>query len=151
MIIRQIAKQAEKIIIGIGSSQFANESRNPFSAAERQEMIKRAMKEVGVKNYKIVEIADIPEDDLWVRHVKKIVGKFDMSWSGDESVIRLFKKAGEPVTIIKKFPGLSATRIRRLICRGLPWRRFVPSSVIKYLDEIKGVSRIRKFRPLNNR
>jgi len=143
LILRQIAKQVEKLVIGLGSSQYANEPRNPFSAAERQEMIKRATKEAGVGHYKIVEIPDILEDDLWVRHVKKIVGKFDMSWSGDESVIELFKKAGEPVTVIKKFPGLSGTRVRRFICRGLPWRRFVPPSVSKYLSEIKGVKRIR--------
>ncbi|MBI5222375.1 MAG: nicotinamide-nucleotide adenylyltransferase [Candidatus Magasanikbacteria bacterium] len=143
LIIRQITKQVEKLIIGIGSSQFSNEPRNPFSSDERQEMIKRAMKEAGIENYKIVEIPDIPDNELWVRHVKKIVGKFDMSWSGDDSVINLFKKAGEPVTVIKKFPGLSGTRVRRFICRGLPWRRFVPQSVNKYLDEIKGVKRIR--------
>lgn len=145
LILRKIARQVGTLIIGIGSSQFANEPRNPFFAAERQEMIKRVMKEAGMENYKIVEIPDISEDDLWVRHVKKIVGKFDMSWSGDPLVIKLFKKAGEPVSVIKKFPGLSATRIRRLICRGLPWRRFVPQSVIKYLDEIKGARRIKKF------
>lgn len=143
LIIRQIAKQTEKLIIGLGSSQAAGQKRNPFSAAERREMIQRAMKEGGIVNYEIVDIPDISDNEKWVAHVKNIAGHFEMSWSGTPLVIKLFRRAGEPITVIKEFPGLSGTRIRRFICRGLPWRRFVSASVRKYLDEIKGVKRIR--------
>lgn len=145
LIIKQIAAQCENLIIGIGSSQSANQPRDPFSAEERYEMVRRAMREADVENYKIVCIPDINDNSKWVSHVKKIVGKFDMSWSGSDLTIKLFKKAQEPVTSIKEFPGLSGTRVRRYICRGLPWRRFVPQSVRKYLDEIKAVPRIRQF------
>jgi nicotinamide-nucleotide adenylyltransferase len=145
LMFKKIAGQVENLIVAIGSSQHANEPRNPFTAEERQEMIRRAMKEANIAKYKIVEIPDIPDDTKWVEYVEKITGHFDMSWSGTPLVLKLFRKAGEPVMVIKEFLGLSGTRIRRFICRGLPWRRFVPQSVRKYLDEIKAVSRIRRL------
>lgn len=143
LIIRQIASQVEKLIIGIGSSQYSHTKRNPFTAEERKEMIRRAMKEFGITNYEIVEIPDIHDNQKWPEHVKKIVGSFDMSWSGSDTVIKLFKKAKMPITPIKEFPGLSGTKIRKYILKGLPWRKYVPISVRKYLDEIKGARRIR--------
>lgn len=143
--IREIALQCERLTLGIGSVNAREGKRNPFSAEERREMIWRAMKEIAAKNYEIIEIEDESDDKEWLQSVQKKAGNFDMCWAGQGVLMDLFKKAGLPITKIKEFPGLSGTRIRRAMERGLPWRRYIPMSVRKYLDEIGAVRRVREL------
>lgn len=143
LVIREIALQCDRLVIGIGSVNAPGGKRNPFSAGERSEMVRRAMKEIGVKNYEIIEIEDESEDKEWLQSVQKKAGNFDMCWAGQGILIDIFKKVGLPITKIKEFPGLSGTRVRRSMERGLPWRKYIPMSVRKYLDEIGAVRRVR--------
>ncbi len=141
--IREIFSQCDRLTLGIGSVNARGGKRNPFSVAERREMIRRAMKEIGARKYEIVEIDDVPDHAEWAQLVREKAGDFDMCWAGQGRVIDIFKKARLPVTAIKEFPGLSGTRIRRDMEQGLPWRKYIPISVRKYLDEIGAVRRVR--------
>lgn len=143
LLIKKLASTVDRFIIGIGSSNTELSCRNPFSAFERREMIKRGMKEIGITNYEIVEIPDKPNDDEWILMLKKYVGKFDLAWSGSEVMIRLFKKAGIPAKSIKEFLGISGSKIRKRITQGQAWLRLVPLSTRRYMKEIKAVKRVR--------
>lgn len=143
--IKKLTLRVERLIIGLGSTNVEPNCENPFSAKEREEMLRRVMKEVGVKNYEIVKLPDFESDEEWVAAVRKTVGKFDVSWSGDAWVLRLFKEHHLPIETIKEFPGYSATKIRRKMVQGLPWLKYVPLSIRKYLREISAVSRIRQL------
>ena len=139
--IQMIARQVDHLIIGLGSSNSAPSCKNPFTAPERIEMIKRGMKEIGVRGYSIVELPDFKSDEEWIKEMGKF--SFDTAWSGNEWVQRVFKEHGLPIEVIKEFPGLSGTKIRRHIVTGQPWLKFIPLSVRKYLQEIKATTRVR--------
>lgn len=145
LMIKKLAATVDRLIIGLGSSNAEVSCRNPFSVPERKEMISRVMKEIGHRHYEIVELLDIKSDEEWIKTLQKTVGKFDISWSGSEWVLRVFKAHGLPIDRIKEFPGLSGTKIRKKMAQGLPWLKFVPSSVRKYLREIGVVKRVREL------
>jgi len=160
LMIKQCASKVEQLIIGLGSVNVAQSCQDPFTAQERMEMIKKGMKELGIRNsdaagrspdpsgrrgYEIVELPDMASDEAWVKMVAKTAGKFDISWSGDKRVVSIFEKSGLPVVRIKEFPGLSGTKIRRRMAQGQNWLKLVPLSVRKYLAEIGAVKRVRNL------
>ena len=54
--IKNILKEADEIIIGIGSSQESNTKENPFSYEERKEMIEETLKADSIPNFKVIEV-----------------------------------------------------------------------------------------------
>ena len=67
-----ISKDFEKIIIGIGSSQYSNTKQNPFSGEERKKMIELALKE-WISNYETIYIPDIHDSEKWVdQHLSSV-------------------------------------------------------------------------------
>ena len=62
--IKKILKEANEVVIVIGSSQFKNTVENPFSAEERLEMIRQALKEEMISRYQVFKVPDINNDDL---------------------------------------------------------------------------------------
>ena len=143
LLIEEAAKEADHIIIGIGSSQEGRTRSNPFTAAERREMIERSVKIE--KKYSVYEIPDVNDDKRWVSHVEKIVPKFDVVYTNGELERALFAKAGYRVhaTGLYNRDLFSGTEIRRRILSGERWEDLVPEGTLKILDEIKGVDRIR--------
>lgn len=100
-----------EIIIGIGSSQYSGNKDNPYTFAERKKMITKALKNTDIK-YQTKAIPDIHNPKNWVDHVKKIVGHFDVVYTGNPVVAKLFKAKRFKVKMIKIKIKISATEIR---------------------------------------
>jgi len=143
--IKEIAGKAEKVFIIIGSSQHANTEENPFSAEEREEMIRRALGEAGITNYAIYKVPDVNNDAAWAEHLCSFVSDFDVVYSGNKLVQKLFKAHGKKVIPLKHVnrENLSGTEIRRRIRESLDWQSLLPESVSNYIIEIGGVKRIK--------
>lgn len=146
-ILKKISHEADEIAIVIGSAQYANTEENPFSADEREEMLRRALNEHGIKNFRIYRVEDVNDNEKWVKNVIRIVGNFDVIYSGNELVKKLFREAGKKVIDIEHIERevLSGTEIRRRIKENLPWKELLPNSVSDYILEINGVERIKKL------
>ena len=56
--IKSLSKKVKTVIVVIGSSEFKNEKRNPFSGAERKQMLLAYIKEAKIKNVKVVTHKD---------------------------------------------------------------------------------------------
>ena len=143
-IIKRIAKK-HTLKIGIGSAQYKNTSDNPLSVVERREMIRRVLAAEKIENAEIFEITDVHDDKKWVAHVCAIVGSFDVVYSGNDWVIRLFREHGLAVRVIKEIDPYEATKIRDAICLGKSVARDVPRVVLSYLEEIGAIERMRKI------
>lgn len=143
LMMKECAEKVERLVVALGSADATPSCKNPFTVDERAEMVRRGMKEIGVANYEIVELRDCERDEEWIKELQEVVGKFDMAWSGSTWIQRVFKEHGLPIEPIKEFPGLSGTKIRKKMAQGLPWLKFVPLSVRKYLREIRAVRRAR--------
>lgn len=145
-ILENISRSADEIIIGIGSAQLSHEADNPFTAGERVLMITRALEGIGCPFY-VIPIEDIRRNDLWVAHVRSMVPPFDLVYSGNPLVIRLFEEEGIPVETPAMYEreSHSGTEIRRRILAGDLWESLVPPAVVQVIREIDGAGRIRQI------
>lgn len=149
-IIKKILKDVDELIIVIGSSQFKNTLENPLSADEREKMIETVLEEEGIRPYRICKIPDIGDDTLYPGHLIKRVPEFDILYTGNSLVQRLFESKGKRVKKIKpiKRKAYEGSEIRKRMIEGRRWKHLVPDSVIKYLAEIKCVERVKKLSSL---
>lgn len=144
-LLRIIAQDFSRIAIGIGSSQFSHEPRNPFTFSERFDMIAQTLEPEGLTGCEIVAIPDIRDDSLWVGHVQSLAPPFDVVFSHDPLTRRLFKEAG---IVVERPPLLdkgtfSATEVRRRMVEGEDWEELVPDPVAAYLKKIDAVDRVK--------
>lgn len=144
LVIKRILKEVDELNIGIGSSQHLNTRENPFSAEEREEMISRTFEKDGIK-CGIYKLQDINNDDLYPEHVMGLVPYFDIVYSGNSLVQKLFREAGKEIKEIDLINGsiFSGTEIRRRIINDEEWKNLVPTTVYGVLIEINGVNRIK--------
>ena len=69
-------EQADEILILLGSSNRANNIRNPWNAQQRESMIRDVLKDEGIpqKRVKIIPIHDYPyNDELWLSEIQATV------------------------------------------------------------------------------
>ncbi|MCF8885440.1 MAG: nicotinamide-nucleotide adenylyltransferase [Nitrososphaerota archaeon] len=147
--IKNIFKECDELVIVIGSAQFSHTFENPFTVGERIEMIRIMLREEGIPLDRviIVPVPDIGEHSLWVSRVKSFTPRFDVVYSNNPLVQRLFREAGYEVKPIELYQReeIIGTLIRKKMVKDQDWRKHVPSSVIKYIEEIKGVERLKEI------
>jgi nicotinamide-nucleotide adenylyltransferase len=149
LLLQRLSKQYEEIIIGIGSSQYHDTADNPFSEAERYQMIIRSLTAEYIQNYRIVSIPDIHNPPKWVDHVCSIVSDFDVVISNNPVTRTLFSKKGFVVKGTAYFDRkrYSGKEIRRRILQDEPWGDLVPPAVYDFINTIEGVPRLKRIAP----
>ncbi len=145
-VILDILKEVDELIIGIGSAQESHTIENPFTAGERILMISRALKKYRDRIY-IIPLEDIYRNSLWVSHVVSMTPPFDVVYSNNPLVVRLFKEAGFEVrnTRIVNRVEFQGTEIRRRMICGDSWENLVPKEVAEVIKEIGGVERLKEI------
>ncbi|PYB68508.1 nicotinamide-nucleotide adenylyltransferase [Thermoplasma sp. Kam2015] len=146
-IVRRILSENDSIIIGIGSAQYSHTVINPFTAGERHLMISRTLEKEHIYNYYLVPIEDVNANSLWVSHVEALTPKFDIVYTNNPLVRRLFMERryevrSLPMVNRKEWTG---TKIREKMIAGQPWEEDVPDPVVEVIHEIDGISRIRQL------
>lgn len=143
-VLKQIAKEVDEIIIGIGSAQKSHEIENPFTAGERVLMVSSALEEFNIKHY-VIPIEDIQRNSLWVSHVNSMVPPYEIAYTNNPLVIELLSEAGIRVkqSPLFKRNNYSGTEIRRRMLAGDRWEHFIPEKVVEIIKEIDGVNRLK--------
>jgi len=147
-VIREILKEVDEIVIGIGSAQLSHSLENPFTAGERSLMISKSLLENGIKNRNyIIPIPDVNNNSMWVAHVHGLTPPFSAIYSGNALVKRLFKEEGLEVKSPPMFNRreYSGTEIRRRMLKDGPWEQLVPKAVIEVVKEVGGVERLKEL------
>ena len=139
-----IANEVDELIVGIGSSQLSHEPEHPFTAEERNLMITHVLADLRIP-FSVVSIPDVHNDSLWVSHICSIVPSFDVAYSTNPLVMRLFSEAGFEVRDPPMFErgNLSGTHIRKCMVEGKDWKQFVPLETAAVISQVDGVSRLR--------
>jgi nicotinamide-nucleotide adenylyltransferase len=135
-VIKWLLKKYDKVIIAIGSSQESNTDKNPFTVEERKEMINKTLKSEKIKKYKIVEIPDVYDDEIWVKSILEKV-KFNTVYTTNNWVKRCFEKFNITVKEHPMFGNISASEIRKRIKEGKEWKHLVPKGVVKIIERHK--------------
>jgi len=144
---KQILREVDELIVGIGSAQESHTLDNPFTAGERVLMLTRALSEAGIdlSRVHLIPIPDVNNNAVWVSHVISLSPPFEIVYSGNPLVRRLFKEAGfktkiQPMFKRKEYWG---TEIRDRMIKGGRWEDLVPKAVVEVMREIKAVERLR--------
>ena len=144
---KQILREVDELIVGIGSAQESHTLDNPFTAGERVLMLTRALAEAGIdlSRVHLIPIPDVNNNAVWVSHVISLSPPFEIVYSGNPLVRRLFKEAGfktkiQPMFKRKEYWG---TEIRDRMIKGGRWEDLVPKAVVEVMREIKAVERLR--------
>ncbi|HJJ32060.1 MAG TPA: nicotinamide-nucleotide adenylyltransferase [Methanocorpusculum sp.] len=145
-VVELISKEVDELIIGIGSAQMSHELQHPFTAGERIEMITRALKNIDIPFY-VIPIEDINRNAVWVAHVVSLVPSFNVVYSSNPQVVRLFKENGYSVKSPEMFSRgeLSGTIIREKMISGKEWESSVPEAAAAVIKEVDGVARIQQL------
>lgn len=146
-VIKKASSEYDLVIIGIGSSQYANTINNPFTGNERKKMISITLKNNDINNYKIVFIPDIHNPPKWVEHVSSIIPNFDIVLSHNDFTLKLFKDKNFKIkkTQLYNKKMYSGKEIRRRIIEDKEWHSLVPEKVKQFIYEIDGVNRLKKL------
>ena len=145
-VIEQIAAEVDELVVGIGSADQSHTTRNPFTAGERIMMITRCLTEFDLVTY-VVPIEDINRNSVWVSHVEAMSPRFDVAYSNNPLVIRLFNESDIDVRQSPMFDRdrLKGSRIREKMRRDEGWRSLLPSSVVSTIEEIEGIKRLQRI------
>lgn len=143
--VRRIAQQHDELIVGIGSANVSHTATNPFTAGERLEMIRGALKDAQVAHVLPVPIPDVGRNAVWVAHVASLVPRFTVAHTNNPLPARLFREAGyqvAPVPFVERAK-YEATHIRAEIAKGGDhWKTLVPPAVAKIILDVDGPRRI---------
>jgi len=146
-VISRILAEVDEVIIGIGSAQLSHTLKDPFTAGERTMMINKALSENGIhpSRYYITPIQDVVCNSLWVAQVKMLTPPFEIIYSGNPLVQRLFIEAGHKVSTPPLFNRkvYSGTEVRRRMLEDGDWKSLLPPQVVDVIEEIDGINRIK--------
>lgn len=144
-VLEEISQEMDEIVIAIGSAQESHTVKNPFTAGERMEMIYSALRKIDLMSRcYVIPVQDINRNSVWVSHLQSMVPRFDVVYSNNPLVIRLFSESGVEV----KRPPMcqraifSGTAIRNLMREGGDWTSLVPESVAALITGMQGVDRL---------
>jgi len=145
---RQILQECDELIIAIGSAQLNYSYEDPFTAGERIMMIHIALAEANIDMNKcyLVPVVNDENNARWYGHLRSMVPYFDVLYSGNEFVTTLV--SGKTNIVKPRFSRkqeYNGTYIRKLMSRSLTWKKLVPDSVSRFIEEIDGVTRVRSL------
>ena len=145
-VIQVICNNEIEPIICIGSAQEGNTKDNPFNTKERKTMIKAVMRNLDCK-YEIYEIPDVNNNELYVSHLETFVPDFDIVYSGNTLVQKLFKTAGYRVVVPEMINRKvwEGAAIRRAMMVGDEWETAVPSQIVDYISDSNGIGKLHEL------
>ncbi len=131
--------------MAIGSAQESYTWKNPFTAAERYEMLERALRADRLEGWIAVPLPDIDRHAQWVSYLESVLPPFERVYTNNPLTQLLFEREGYAVenpTLIDR-EHLEGARIRALLAEGGDWSSSVAPSVAEYLMEIQASARLR--------
>jgi nicotinamide-nucleotide adenylyltransferase len=146
VLVRQILKECNEVLIVVGSAQSNYTFANPFTAGERILMTRMALVKGGLDVSKIFIIPLIDEEDnsRWFSLLLSMLPPFDILYSGNHLVFALaspHKEVRIPIFVRKK--QYNGSYIRKRILRGERWRNLVSDVVFNFICGIDGINRVR--------
>ncbi len=142
------ARPDAPLLVGIGSAEQSYTWKNPFTAGERFEMVRRAVDDEALTAVEIVPIPDIDRHALWVRYLEGLLPPFDRVYTNNPLTRLLFARAGydvESPALVdrKRYEGL---HLRERLAADRGWTGLVPPSVARYLRTLGAPERLRTLR-----
>ena len=124
-LIEEALARADKVIIGVGSSFQARNSRNPFVFDEVREMLNLAFSEAERQRLRYVPLRDFYDDERWkaetIRAIEAAAGTTDLQLVGcfkDASSASVSEFPWKLHAVTPRWPDLHATTVRQVLLGG---------------------------------
>ena len=143
--VKNLLTEYQEVIIALGSAESSITFENPFSAAERIEMIRSCFSKSDLAKIVIIPIRDINDHKRWVHHVCSYVPSFSCVYSNNKLVNQLFLDKGFTVKEMGFFDRhrYEGKRIREYIKEGNDqWKKEVPKSIVFLVERYNGKERL---------
>lgn len=149
-VIKHALSLSDELAIAVGSAQKSHELHDPFTAGERLQMIRLALKEAKIDPQKVavIPIPDTWEShSLWVSRVRAYCDDFDVVFSNQPLVSRLFKEAGFKIVRVPLYKRntLSGTQLRKRMIKEEKWEPYVPQSVVNFIKKRRLDERLKEL------
>lgn len=140
----QALSRAERVLVLLGSANLARSVKNPWSASERAQMLRGALREAGADPRRVSfrPLPDRFDTERWAADVRavaaEVFGAVDMALVGfekDDSSAYLRWFPGWSRLAVPEVPGLNATDIRRAYFTGQALPDDVPEAVRTFLAQ----------------
>ncbi|MFA5945217.1 MAG: adenylyltransferase/cytidyltransferase family protein [Candidatus Thermoplasmatota archaeon] len=146
-LVREALGRGATVVLAIGSSTAKPGLRNPFTTAERRQMVEAVFpNEIRSGAIVLAEVPDLHDPLRYAAHALAITGPVDVVYGNDDMTTGLFERAGLRV----ESPGLvereryEAKAIRAQIAADdLTWRKSVPPAVADLLLKMDAARRLR--------
>lgn len=146
-LIQEALGRGATVVVAIGSSTAKPGLRNPFTAAERRQMVEATFpNEVRSGAIVVAEVPDLHDPPRYVEHTLAITGPVDVVYGNDDGTLGLFERAG----MRTESPGLvdrgryEAKVIRaQMAADDGAWRKSVPPPVAEMLIRLDAGRRLR--------
>jgi len=146
-IISKASMMCEKLIIAIGSADKFRTQRNPFTAMEREMMIKEVFKprEFPFKYIYIEDQELLTDEDFYksvlVQAASELLLCVDAVFTSENSLENHFSEDDKEAISFVKFPrnGITGTSIRELIRTGYEYDKLFDSDLKKSLPKIEKI------------
>lgn len=152
--IKYVIGKADELVIAIGSAEKSHSLDNPFTAGERLRMLRASLFELKIEpsKYYLIAVPDAPMHSVWVSQLLSYLPPFDLVYTNEPLTSILFRESNIKVEGIPFFQreAYSATEVRRRILAGENWKELLPKRVIKIIEEIGGVERLRELATSNS-
>lgn len=135
----------DRLWVAIGSSNRTAQPQNPFSAAERRNMITSSVDDAIMRRIGIFEIPDLDDHQRWAQSISRSVPRFDVIFTNDETTAHIYRRREitvEPIPFADR-QMLSGTEIRRRIYCNEHWQECVPDGTREVLFNIGAVARLK--------
>jgi nicotinamide-nucleotide adenylyltransferase len=139
------AHPEEELILAIGSAQASFTRENPFTAAERYEMIAAALRVAAVTGCLVLPLPDVRRHAVWVAHTEELLPFFRRVHTNNPLTKRLFERDGYAVEAPawvhrEQFEG---RKIREALAQGGDWAAAVTAEVAELIRAYDGPARLR--------
>ena len=155
-LVYQALGEINELMIVIGSSQHNYIFKDPFTAGERLLMIHDTLvqEKIDLSRIYIIPIPNFENNAVWLAYLQSMLPTFNVVYSGNEFVSILVNdqigksrnsKFGLEVRhpLFKNKSDYNGENIRNLINLGKKWKHLVHPQVVKVIESIDGVNRIK--------
>lgn len=138
------ASKATYLIIGVGSCNSAKTPENPFTAEEREEMLKQSLELK--RPYELKRIPDFGDDVKWSGWIRENLS-YDAYMTNSVRERAIMEAAGVNVLPIPFFERdlYSATEVRRRMLADGDWMSLLPEGTVKVMGTVDGIYRVKKL------
>ncbi len=145
--IRFALVRSESLWLCIGSSNAPQDAKNPFSLAERQEMIDSSLDDDTAQRVRVYAIPDYDDHARWIEEIDATVPEYSVVYTNDETSAAMFRRRSrETVEIaLASRETLEGSRIRAEIAAGRNVSDLVPAGTARVLAGIGAPARLAAF------